>query len=284
MTSRSVSPRRLWTRSFQYLILAVVVIMVFAPLYQNIVSGLKNNGETRKCSYCWPDPFRWENYIRILFHGSKPTFWTMLGNSLYVLVGTTVGVLAVSSLAAFVFARMTFRGRDVIFNFLMIGLLFPIGAAILPVFLTVRAMNLIDSLWGVILPQMAFDMAGFIIILRSFFRTIPRELQDAAYIDGCNTFGFFWYIMVPLMRPALAAVAALEAINSWNGFFLPLLVLNKDTLWTLPLGTMQFNGQYGQDIALVQAFVTISVIPTIVFYVLAERQIVSGLTSGAVKG
>jgi raffinose/stachyose/melibiose transport system permease protein len=284
MQARSVSPRRNLVRFFQYLILAVIVIMVFAPLYQNIVSGLKTNGETRHCSYCWPTPFRWQNYTQILFAGSKPTFWMMLGNSVLVLIATTVGVLGVASLAAFVFARMAFRGRDVLFNFLMIGLLFPIGAAILPVFLTIRALNLLDNLWGIILPQIAFDMAGFIIILRSFFRTIPRELQDAAYIDGCNTLSFFWYIMVPLMRPALAAVAALEAINSWNGFFLPLLVLNKDSLWTLPLGTMQFQGQYGQDVSLVQAFVTISMVPTIVFYILAERQIVSGLTSGAVKG
>ena len=283
-TTSSVSPRRNVTRAIQYVILGVIVIVVFAPLYQNIVSGLKTNGETRQCSYCLPDPFRWQNYVRILFNGDKPTFWTMLGNSLFVLAATTLSVLAVSSLAAFVFARMAFRGRDLLFNFLMIGLLFPIGAAILPVFLTIRALNLLDNLWGVILPQVAFDMAGFIIILRGFFRTIPRELQDAAYMDGCNTLSFFWYIMLPLMRPALAAVAALEAINSWNGFFLPLLVLNKDTLWTLPLGTMQFQGQYGQDIALVQAFVTISMIPTIIFYVLAERQIVSGLTSGAVKG
>ena len=284
MLTKSANPRKLWTRFFQYLILMVIVIVVLAPIYQNIMRGLKNNGETRHCSYCWPNPFRWENYTRILFKGDKPTFWTMLANSVSVLVATTVGVIAVSSLAAFVFARMAFRGRDVIFNFLMIGLLFPIGAAILPVFLTIRALGLLDNLWGIILPQMAFDMAGFIIILRSFFRTIPRELQDAAYIDGCNTIGFFWYIMAPLMRPALAAVAALEAINSWNGFFLPLLVLNKDTLWTLPLGTMQFQGQYGQDIALIQAFVTISMIPTIIFYILAERQIVSGLTAGAVKG
>ena len=284
MISKSVSPRRRLVMFFQYLILAAIVVMVFAPLYQKIVSGLKTNGETRNCAYCWPDPFRWQNYTRILFKGDKPTFWMMLSNSIVVLAATTVGVLAVASLAAFVFARMVFRGRDTIFNFLMIGLLFPIGAAILPVFLTVRALNLLDNLWGVILPQIAFDMAGFIIILRSFFRTIPRELQDAAYIDGCNTISFFWYIMAPLMRPALAAVAALEAINSWNGFFLPLLVLNKDSLWTLPLGTMQFQGQYGQDIALIQAFVTISMIPTIIFYVLAERQIVSGLTAGAVKG
>jgi raffinose/stachyose/melibiose transport system permease protein len=110
------------------------------------------------------------------------------------------------------------------------------------------------------------------------------ELQDAAYVDGCTAFGFFWRVLLPLARPALGAVAALVMIYSWNEVFLPLLVMDKDTLWTLPLGTMQFRGQYGQDWALVMAFVTLTMIPTFVFYLLAERQIVSGLTAGAVKG
>jgi raffinose/stachyose/melibiose transport system permease protein len=109
-------------------------------------------------------------------------------------------------------------------------------------------------------------------------------LQDAAYIDGCTAFGFFWRILLPLARPALSAVAALTMIVSWNDLLVPLIVLNRDKLWTLPLGTMQFQGQYGQDLALVSAFVLLSALPTIIFYLIAERQIVSGLTAGAVKG
>ena len=110
------------------------------------------------------------------------------------------------------------------------------------------------------------------------------ELQDAAYIDGCNSFGFFWRILLPLARPALAAIAALTMIVSWNDLLTPLVILNKDTLWTLPLGTMQFQGQYSSDLALTAAFVTISALPAIIFYLFAERQIVSGLTAGALKG
>ncbi|KAJ0070748.1 ABC transporter permease subunit, partial [Bacillus altitudinis] len=109
-------------------------------------------------------------------------------------------------------------------------------------------------------------------------------LQDAAYIDGCTTFGFFWRILLPLARPALSAVAALTMIVSWNDFLVPLIVLNTETFWTLPLGTMQFQGQYGSDLALVSAFIVLSAIPTIIFYIFAERQIVAGLTAGAVKG
>ncbi len=282
--NKSLNPRIIVTRIMQYAILITVVTILFIPIYQTVASGLKNNGEARSCSYCLPDPIRWENYITVLFGSAKPGFWTMLLNSMIVLVFTTIAVVLVCSLAAFIFSRTAFRGRDVLFNILMIGLLFPINAAILPIFLTIRSLNLLDTLAGIILPQIAFGMAGTIIILRGFFRAIPSELQDAASIDGCTTFDFFWRIMLPLTRPALAAVAALTAIGSWNSFFLPLLVLSKDTLYTLPLGTMQFQGQYGSDVALTQAFIFLSLIPTVIFYLMAERQIVSGLTSGALKG
>ena len=282
--NKRLTPRTIIGRTMQYVILITVVTVLFIPIYQTVVSGLKNNGEARSCSYCLPDPIRWENYVTVLFGSAKPGFWTMLLNSMIVLVFTTIAVVLVCSLAAFIFSRTAFRGRDVLFNILMIGLLFPINAAILPIFLTIRSLNLLDTLAGIILPQIAFGMAGTIIILRGFFRAIPSELQDAASIDGCNTFDFFWRVMLPLTRPALAAVAALTAIGSWNSFFLPLLVLSKDTLYTLPLGTMQFQGQYGSDVALTQAFIFLSLIPTVIFYLLAERQIVSGLTSGALKG
>jgi raffinose/stachyose/melibiose transport system permease protein len=200
------------------------------------------------------------------------------------MLGTTVGVLIVCSLASFVFARMQFRGKDLAFNFLTLGLMFPITVAIMPVYLVVRQMHLIDTFLAVILVQTAFLISGNILIMRGFFTSIPMELQDAAYIDGCNPFGFFWRIMLPLARPALAAIAALTMIVSWNDLLTPLVILNKDSLWTLPLGTMQFQGQYSSDLALTAAFVTISALPAIIFYLFAERQIVSGLTAGALKG
>jgi raffinose/stachyose/melibiose transport system permease protein len=109
-------------------------------------------------------------------------------------------------------------------------------------------------------------------------------LQDAAYIDGCTAFGFFWRILLPLARPALSAVAALTMVASWNDLLVPLVVIDKDILWTLPLGTMQFQGQYGMDLNMVAAFVTLSAVPAVIFYLFAERQIVSGLTAGGIKG
>ncbi len=275
--------RKVVSYGAQYTVLVIVAIIVLAPMVLLVIGGLKTRGEVMTTPYTLPNPPRFENWMEIL---SKPSysFWQMMGNSLIVMVATMIGVLVVSSMTAFVFSRMAFRGRDVLLNILTLSLLFPLIIAILPVYIVVRQMGLLNNLWGLILPQVAFGLAGNIMILRGFFRAIPMELLDAAYVDGCTAFGFFWRVLLPLSRPALGAVAALVMIASWNEVFLPLLVLDKDTLWTLPLGTMQFRGQYGQDWSLVMAFVTLTMIPTFVFYLLAERQIVSGLTAGAVKG
>jgi len=275
--------RKTLTRLFQYLILSIVVVLVFVPVVILVFGALKTRGEFMTHPYAIPMPPRWENITSIL---SKPSysFWMMLRNSLLVMVATTFGVVLICSLAAFVFARMEFRSKSLAFNLFTLGLMFPINIAILPVYFVLRQMHLIDNLWGVILVQTAFALSGNIMILRGFFTAIPAELQDAAYIDGCTALDFFWRILLPLARPALSAVAALTMIVSWNDLLVPLIVINNDKLWTLPLGTMQFQGQYGQDLALVSAFVALSAIPTIIFYLLAERQIVSGLTAGAVKG
>jgi raffinose/stachyose/melibiose transport system permease protein len=208
----------------------------------------------------------------------------MLRNSLIVTIGTVVGVVFFASLAAFIFARTQFRGKEVLFNYLTIGLLFPISVAVLPEYILLRQLGLLDTYWAIIIPQIAFGLSLNIMILRGFFQSVPAELQDAASIDGCTTFDFFWRILLPLARPAIAAVAVLSMVTSWNEIFLPLLVLNSEDKWTLPLGTFQFMGQYVSDWALVLAFVTLTMIPAIIFYFIAERQIVSGLTAGAFKG
>jgi raffinose/stachyose/melibiose transport system permease protein len=205
-------------------------------------------------------------------------------NSLVVMASATAGVLIVCSLAAFVFARIQFRGRDLAFNFLTLGLMFPITVAILPVYLVIRQMHMTNTLIAVILVQTAFGISGNTLILRGFFLAVPVELQDAASIDGCTSFGFFWRVLLPLVRPALAAVGALTMIVSWNDLLTPLVLLDSEKLWTLPLGTMQFQGQYSSDLALVSAFVALSAVPAIIFYIFAERQIVAGLTAGALKG
>jgi raffinose/stachyose/melibiose transport system permease protein len=275
------SRRNKQTMILQYFILSVISLIIIIPMVTVVFGALKTRGEFMMRPYSLPVPPHWENLTLIL---GQHSFWLMLRNSLIVMVATTTGVVFVCSLAAFVFARMEFRGKGLAFNLFTTGLMFPITVAILPVYLVLRQIGLTNHLEGVILVQMAFLLSTNILILRSSFQAIPIELQDAALIDGCSTIGFFWQILMPLSRPALSAVAALTMIISWNDLLVPLVVLDKDTLWTLPLGTMQFQGQYGQDLALVAAFLTLSAIPALVFYFFAERQIVSGLTAGALKG
>jgi raffinose/stachyose/melibiose transport system permease protein len=278
---RTSALRRKLPRITQYLVLTFFVLIVIVPVVMIVFGALKTRGEFMTRPYTPPIPPNWENFRKIL---NQPSFWLMLRNSLVVMLGTTGCVVFVCSLAAFVFARVQFRGKGLAFNLFTLGMMFPINVAILPVYLVLRQMELTNHLTGVILVQVAFQLSGNILILRGFFTAIPVELQDASLIDGCSIGGFFWRILLPLARPSLSAIAALTMIASWNDLLVPLVVLDTETLWTLPLGTMQFQGQYGQDLALVAAFLTLSAIPTIVFYFFAERQIVSGLIAGALKG
>ena len=134
------------------------------------------------------------------------------------------------------------------------------------------------------LPEAAFGLPLTIIILRPFFRSIPAELEDAARMDGCSTFGFFWRVLLPLARPAIATVSVLAIVGTWNNFLLPLILLNGEDQWTLPLGVFNFSGQYTSDQARLLAFTVLAIVPAILFYAVAERQIVRGLTAGSVKG
>jgi raffinose/stachyose/melibiose transport system permease protein len=268
-------------RFFQYLVLFIFTLIVLVPIVILVFGSLKTRGEMYTHPYTFPIPPHWENYGQIL---TSSSLWVMLRNSLVVMLSSTAGVLVICSLASFVFARIQFRGKDLAFNFLTLGLMFPITVAIMPVYLVVRQMHLTDNLLAVILVQTAFGLSGNILILRGFFLSIPVELQDAAFMDGCTVFDFFWRILLPLARPALAAVGALTMIVSWNDLLTPLVIIDSETRWTLPLGTMQFQGQYSSDLALVATFVTLSALPAILFYLVAERQIVAGLTAGALKG
>ena len=265
----------------KYVILIFFSLLVLIPLVVTVMGGFKTNPELFLSPFSLPSRWVPDNYLKIL---QLNTFWRMLLNSTLVMLGTATGVVILASMAAFVFARMKFRGRDLLFGFINLGLLFPIAVAILPLYITLRQSGLVDSLWGIILPQIAFALPLNTLILRNFFSQIPQELEEAALIDGCGSFTFFWRILLPLARPALAAVVVLTMVLSWNNFFLPLLVLNTEALYTIPLGIMQFQGQYGSDWAGIMAFISLSLIPTIGFYLAAERHIIAGLTAGAVKG
>ena len=268
-----------------YAVLIAVTAAIVLPIAYAVLGGFKTNGQlVSEPANILPDPWVFENYTDVLFGANAEVFWREAWNSLLIAAVAVTVAVGLACLAAFVFARMVFRGREALYTLFVFGLLFPSAVAILPLYILVRQLGLAGNPLGVALPQAAFALPLTIIILRPFFRSIPAELEDAARIDGCGSFGFFWRVLLPLARPALATVSVLALVTTWNAFLLPLILLNGADQWTLPLGVMNFSTQYSSDQARVLAFTVVAIIPAVVFYMVAERQLVGGLTSGAVKG
>jgi raffinose/stachyose/melibiose transport system permease protein len=198
-------------------------------------------------------------------------------------MATVALTLALASMAAFTFAHLRFFGDRFLLNYIQLGLLFPVATAIVPIFIKVRDLGLLNSYWGVILPQVAFSLAMAVLLLRNGFKQLPVELLDAAMMDGCGYFKYFFYITLPLSGPILSTVAVIAFVGSWNGYLLPLIVLNSESRYTWTLGLMAYQGEYITSWQLVLAFITLMILPAILMFLMAQRWIVAGLTAGAVK-
>ncbi|MET0859812.1 MAG: carbohydrate ABC transporter permease [Microbacterium sp.] len=278
---RTAAPgqRRITTALVGFVALVLIALML-APVAYIIIGGFRTNSEITVDPSGLPAEWNWSNYTDVLASG---TFWTQLLNSTIAAGATTILVVALGLMAAYALSRYTFRGRGAVYALFTAGLMFPMTVAITPLYILVRNLGLTNSLVGVIVPQIAFALPTTIIILVPFLAAIPRELQEAASIDGCSRLGFFWRMVLPLSVPAVITVGILAFIGSWNGYILPLFILSSESTFTLPLGTQAFASQYAVDTAKVLAFTSLSMIPALVFFSIFERRIVGGLT-GAVKG
>jgi raffinose/stachyose/melibiose transport system permease protein len=272
-------PRR-WGNFIAAVIAIVVALLVVLPLAYVVIGGFRTSGQISNKPVGLPNPWVWSNYSTILSSGA---FWQEVWNSVFIAVVTTLLVVWLGSMAAFALSRYVFRGRESIYIFFTLGLLFPSAVAILPLYVLLRDINWLNTPWAVTFPQVAFGLPLTIVILRPFMRAVPGELEDAAIIDGCTRFAFYWRILMPLSRPALITVGILTFIGSWNAYLLPLLVFDDPSKYTLPLGTAQFQSDHSQDTALILAFTAVSMIPALCFFVLMERRIIGGL-SGSIKG
>ncbi|WP_027569301.1 carbohydrate ABC transporter permease [Bradyrhizobium sp. URHA0013] len=266
---------------FKMVFLAVVAIIVMVPLLATLFGGFKSLGELRVNPFGLPRHWEWQNYADILF---SARYWQLLRNSLIISTLTVALTLIVASMAAFTFAHIRFYGSSMLLSYLTLGLLFPAATAVLPLFIKVRDLGLLDTYLGVALPQAAFGLAMSVLLLRRFFKDIPYELLEAALVDGCSYIKFFRYVTLPLSRPILATVGTITFVNSWNAYLLPLVMLNTDALYPWPLGIMVYQGEYSSEWHLILAFITLTILPTIILFLLAQKHIVAGLTAGAVKG
>ncbi len=263
-----------------YLVAFALVGLCLAPAVYIILGGFRTNSQIIRSPAGLPEPWEVGNYTGLL---TGEVFWQQLVNSVIAAVGTTVGVVVLGLMASFVIARYPFRAKHAMYSLFAAGLMFPVTVAITPLYIMVRDLGLTDTLAGVVLPQIAFAMPTTVIILVPFLRAIPKELEEAALIDGASRLGFFVRMVVPLSLPGVMTVGILAFVASWNSYLLPLFLLSDNALYTLPLGVQAFASQYSIDTARVLAFVSLSMIPALIFFSIFERRIISGLT-GAVKG
>ena len=283
----TVAARREPTRPFNALaaivIFAALIVLagiVLVPILATVFGGFKELGELRSNLLGLPHVWVWSNYWDIL---TSARYWQVLANSLIIALLTVALTLALSSMAAFAFAHLKFFGGEFLLSYLLLGLLFPAATAILPLFIKVRDLGLLDSYWGVVLPQVAFSLVMAVLLLRNAFRQLPSELLDAAMMDGCGYFRYFFFITLPLSGPILSTVAVISFVGSWNGYLLPLIMLNSEWRYPWTLGLMVYQGEYNTSWQLVLAFITLTILPAILMFLMAQRWVVAGLTAGAVK-
>ena len=273
--------RRPAISAFQWITLLVVAAFVIVPFYTTAIGGFKEIGELRVNPFGLPqswDPARFAEII------GGPRYVPSLLNSLLVALGSVVLSTLLASMTAFAFAHIKFFGSRFLMSYLMLGLLFPSATAILPLFIKMRDLGLLDSHLGIIIAQVAFSISFSVLLFYNFFKELPKELIDAARMDNCGYIRIYWYVTLPLCLPIIATVGVFNFVGSWNSFLLPLIALNSEAKYTWPLGIMQFQGQFGSDWPRILAFLTLSILPAIAFFLLAQRYVISGLTGGAVKG
>ncbi|RKS80010.1 raffinose/stachyose/melibiose transport system permease protein [Motilibacter peucedani] len=269
-----------WGSPAVYAVALLMVAAMLAPVVYIVLGGFRTNAQITTHPAAFPGPWQLGNYTDVL--GSS-VFWREVLNSTISAGVTTIGVVVLGLMVSYALARYSFRGRGFMYALFASGLMFPVTVAITPLYILIKDLGLLDSLVGVILPQIAFALPTTVIILVPFLRAIPRELQEAAAVDGCSSLGFFWRMVLPLSKAGVITVGILAFIGAWNSYLLPLFILNDQGSFTLPLGVQAFSSQYSVDTAKVMAFTSLSMLPALAFFSLFERRIVGGLT-GAVKG
>jgi multiple sugar transport system permease protein len=211
-----------------------------------------------------------------------PQVWNWAANSLLIALSVSVFHIFFDTLSGYAFAKKHFPGRKILFGMIISTLLIPPQVTLIPLYLLVRQYGLINNLWGVILPGFA-DVFG-IFLMRQYIQTLPTELEEAARIDGCSEPGIFWRIILPLSKPAIAALAIFTFVRSWNAFLWPLIVLQKTGTYTLPVGVASLQEEFVVDYGIIFAGAALAAVPMIIFFLLFQRYFIEGVRLGALKG
>lgn len=271
-----------WTAGRLLMLLAALALAVawVLPLAWAVATSLKPEGETTRTPLEWIGSTVTLDAYRQVWGSGDLTRWMF--NSAYVSVVTTALTVLLCATAAYGFSRTEFRGRRVLYGLVLAGIMVPPQVLIAPLFAEMAALGLVDTYWGVILPQVAVPAMVFILV--KFFDGVPRELEEAAFVDGAGRWRVFWTIVMPLSRPVLAAVAIFTFISTWNNFLWPFLVTTDPGGMTLPVGLVNVQSSYGVRYAQMMASLVIAGLPLLVVFALFQRQIVRGVAHTGLAG
>lgn len=268
-------------KGIKVLFLSIFSLMMIYPLYWLITSAFKTNEEFFSQPYSFPTNFAFDNIIRAW---EVADLGRAMLNSTIVTVSATVLTVFLGALTAYVLARFAFRLKAFLMVFFLLGMLIPIHSTLVPLFTMMNQVGLLNTYWALILPYTAFELPIAIFLTVAYMSSIPKELEEAAVIDGSGYWGVFFRIMLPLSVPALSTVAILSFLRYWNEFVFALVFINDSSLKTLPLSLAIFSDGFSTDYALTMAAMTVAVIPTIIMYLIFQEQIMKGMVAGSVKG
>jgi multiple sugar transport system permease protein len=283
---RSAQAVRTQNDRVRWLIISIVMwtiaILFLIPFVWMVVSSLKRDIDVFRMPIRWiPDPLSWNSYTEI-WTGPHP-FPRFVANSLIVAIARVAGELFTASLAAYAFARMRFKGRDLLFLLYVSTLIIPHQMLLVPRFILYRQLHIFDTLWALILPGIFTVFGTF--LLRQFFLTIPEDLSDAARLDGASEFQIYRQIILPLSRPALASLAILAFVWSWNDYETPLVMLTTESRFTIPLGLTRYMDEGGGfSPSLIMAGAVSSVVPVLIVFLILQRQFIAALARSGMKG
>ena len=264
-----------------HLFLISVAVTCLYPLLWMIASSFKTQETIFSDISLIPKAFHFENYYLALTQGDFGRYFL---NSIFYTVSVVFGIVIISSLAAYAFSRLRFPGRNIIFIVFIAAMMIPIPGSFVALFVLLNKLHLRDTPLGYILCMINVGLSTSIFLLKTFFDTIPRELEDAARIDGCSKLGIWWNVALPLSKPVLAVVVVFNALNVWNEYVLALIIFDNKSLMPLQRALMMFRGEFLTNYPLLMAGLTITALPIIIVYLFMQKYIVKGVTSGAVYG
>jgi multiple sugar transport system permease protein len=264
-----------------YLFLILTAFSMIFPFYWMVATSLKSEARVFAFPPEWiPNPPIFDSYRYLFLELPFPLY---LYNSLKVSLLSTVGIILSSSLAAYSFARVPFRGRETLFIITLAALMIPAQVTMIPLYVVMTRIGWVDTQWPLIAPAY-FGSAFGIFLMRQYFMTIPQELNDAAKIDGCSHFGVYWRIMLPLSKAVIATLALLSFMGSWNDLLGPVIYLYREELFTLPLALTRFRGMYYTEWANMMAGATISLTPILLVFLFTQQYFVRGVILSGLKG